>query len=195
MKTFKQTIEKPRLEIRPDELAENPRHFSNLGYFLTKDSKHISPDEWQAPQIQEIMVETAKRVENQEEHIEQMAKQIREETDEEVVAIYPIAKYEHSGVTYKLGNFSGFDHSQNGFYIITEQSRKKITEKDFEQTIKAELEEYNKWANRETWEFVLYDENGRFEDQKGGYYYYEDIRADLPEEWKNERLEDYISLD
>lgn len=44
MKTYKETIEKPRLVIKYDEYSESPREWSNLGYFITVDRNYNSPD-------------------------------------------------------------------------------------------------------------------------------------------------------
>jgi len=194
MKTYTKTIEKTgnRLEITHDESPDSPREWSNLGYFIAIDSNYQSPDENET--LYEIIKETGQLAESQEKHIEEIKKQYEEETDEKVLAIYPVVKYEHSGVNYSLGTKHGFDYSNNGFYIITDKTQKETgtEEKDWEKVIEIELELYNKWANGEVYGFILFDENGEDLDSCGGFYNIEDIREHLSDEWKNEDLDEYI---
>lgn len=197
MKTFKKTItvEEPRLKIYPCEITSNPRNLEdNLGYFLTKDRNLISPDEEKAPTLQEIMEDTGDEADNQADHIKRMKKRINKETEEEVVVIYPMTKYEHSGVKYMAGNYFGFDHSNNGFYIITDKTQKEAgIEKDFfKKAIEQEIEIYNYWVNGDVWGFELYDEKGNLvEEEKGGIYGLESVKEFLPEEWQGD-LNEYI---
>lgn len=186
--------EEPRLTIRHDEFSISPRKWSNLGYFLTKDRNYYSPDAVLAPKIQAIMEETGEEAENQKDHIAAMTRRINKETDEKVKAIYPIVKYEHGGVSYSLGTIHGFDYSNNGFYIITDKSQKELgtDAEDFKTVIKGELEAYNQYANGEVYAFVLYDENGNVVDSCGGFYSLEDIKEELPEEWRGENMADYL---
>jgi len=192
MKTYKKTVEEPLLEIKYDEGGESPREWSNLGYFITVDSDYISPDK--NDELQRIIKETGEEANSQEEHIEMITERYQEETGYHIEAIYPITKYEHSGVSYSLGAKHGFDYSNNGFYIVTTESQKEVgtKEKDFEKVIKEELEVYNKWCNGEIYRFVLYDSKGEWIDSCGGFFDIEDIREHLPEEWKDEDLSEYL---
>jgi len=194
MKIYKETVEKPRLIIKYDECPESPREWSTLGYFLTSDRNYYSPDGKRNPEIQNIMEETGNEANNLENHIELMKKRIEEEIGEKVLAIYPIVKYEHSGISYSLGYQKGFDYSNNGFYIITDKSQKEtgIEKDNFEKSIENELKNYNKYANGEIYRFTLLDENGEIEDSCCGFYEIEDIRDNLPEEWKDEDLNQYL---
>jgi hypothetical protein len=194
MKTYKKTIDKPRLEIRPDEFMENPRKTNEgtVGYFITVDRSYLSPDEDE--QLEEIVRETGQVADSQADHIERIIKEIEEYREEKVLEVYPITKYEHSGVVYKLGSFSGFDYSNNGFYIITDKTQKRagVKKKDFEKAIEDELEDYNKWINGEYLEYVLYDKNGEVEDSCVGVEDLERVRELLPKEFQNEDLEEYL---
>lgn len=195
MKTFKKTIKEPRLKIFYDSDIESPRDWgSTLGYFLTKDSKYSSPDGERAPFIQRVIEEEGELADNQEDHIKRIKKRIEEEGGEKVIAIYPITKYEHSGVSYSLGSNYGFDYSNNGFYIITDISLDEVgaDKKDFKTIIKAELEEYNRWANGEVYGFTLYNDKGKSEGGCYGFYSLDDIKSELGEEWKDENMEDYL---
>ena len=193
MKNYtKKVIEtKPRLVIQHDEFCESPRHDSNLGYFITQDSKHYSPDEH--GEIQAIMRETGEYASSQKEHIAEIKKLVSKCVST-VLEIYPITKYEHGGVKYSLGTAHGFDNSNNGFYIITEKSQKEtgVLKKDFESCIENELELYNNWVNGEVYCFILYDKDGEVEDSCGGFYELEAIQQNLPKEWEKEDMSEYL---
>jgi len=194
MKTYTKTsiTTEPRLVIEHDEHTSSPREWSNLGYFITVDRRVYSPD--RNPELENIVRETGEQATSQAEHIDEIERRINEETTETVLAIYPITKYEHSGVSYSLGTAHGFDYSNNGFYIVTDKTAKEIgaKKKDYEKIIKSELEVYNKYANGECYQFCLYNEQGELEDSCGGFYDIEDIRSHLPKEWKDEDLTEYI---
>ena len=192
MKTFKETIKKNRLVISYDNNSESPREWSNLGYFITVDRNYNSPDKNET--LERIIKETGEVADNSEDHIKRIKKEIKKEIGENVLAIYPITKYEHSGVSYSLGIGNGFDSSNSGFYIVTDKTSKEIgaIKKDFEKLISQELSLYNRWVNGENLEFILYDKNGEVEDSSCGFYEIEDIREHLPKEWENENLENYL---
>ena len=193
LKTYTKTVEetKPMLVIEYDEGAFSPRGDSNLGYFITQDRKYHSPDKEET--LQSIIKETGDIANNQNEHIKLIKKQAKE-NNYNILAVYPVVKYEHSNISYSLGTMHGFDCSNNGFYIITKESAKGIgiTKKDFKKVISQELETYTKYANGEVYGFTLYDKNGEFVDSCWGFYNIDDIKEHLPEEWKNEDLTNYL---
>ena len=202
MHTYKKEIEQQRLVIGYDESSESPREWGNLGYFITIDRNYNSPDD--NNDFMEIIKETGDEANSQAEHMKMIKKEIRSRLDEEVLAIYPVVKYEHGGVVYKLGTIHGFDYSNNGFYIVTDKTVKeygtdntnKNTAKQakvFERIIKGELDIYNHYINGEVYGFTLYDEQGEVSDSCWGFYDIEDIREHLPKEWKDEDLTDYIN--
>lgn len=198
MKTYTKTsiTTEPRLVIEHDEYTSSPREWSNLGYFITVDSRYNSPD--RNTELEKIVAETGGNAKDQAEHIKMIKNDIEEMTEEKVLAIYPITKYEHSGVSYSLGTAHGFDYSNNGFYIITDKTNKEYGIKGknrnnrFETIIRAELETYNKYANGECYQFCLYNEQGEVEDSCGGFYDIDDIKDYLPKEWEKEDLSNYI---
>lgn len=194
MKTIKQTITKeiPKLEISYDNDTESPRSWSNLGWFITVDRNYHSPDKNEM--IENVVKRTGEEATSQAEHMKLIKEELESESNIKVLAIYPIVKYEHSGVSYSLGTVHNFDYSNNGFYIITDKTAKELgtDKKDFEKVIKQELEVFNKWINGEVYSFCLYDDNGEVADSCGGFYDIEDIREYLPEEWSKEDLSEYI---
>jgi len=196
MKTYQQTTRttEPRLVIEYDENTESPREWSNLGYFITVDRNYNSPD--QNKTLENIVAETGEEATSREEHMTMIKKRIKDETGETVEAIYPVCKYEHSGVVYRLGVASGFDYSNNGFYIVTDKTRNEIgvkkDKKAIEKFIEAELKTYTQWANGEVYQFALYNEAGEMEDSCGGFYDLESIKEALPEEWQAEDMDEYV---
>lgn len=192
MQTYTTTIQKPRLVIRYDDDAQSPREWDNLGYFITVDSRHHSPD--RNEDMLSIVRDTGETASSCDDHMRLIKRECTARLGEKVVAIYPVTKYEHSAVTYSLGSKHGFDHSNNGFYIVTDKTQKVCgtDKKRFEECIKGELETYNQWINGEVFRFTLYDENGELEDSCSGFYDMEDIRAYLPDMYKKENLSDYL---
>ena len=192
MKSYKKTIEKTCLEIQYDEDCESPREWSNLGYFITVDDGFRSPD--MNTELENWIKETGQEADSQEEHIECIKDWFKMNSEEIVIAIYPITKYEHGGISYSLGTGHGFDNSNNGFYIITTETQKEMgtKKKDFERVIQSELDLYNKWCNGEVYGYTLYDDKGGIEDSCWGFYDLEHIREELPEEYKDEDLSDYL---
>ena len=194
MKTYTKTETKnyPKLEIKYDDCPDSPRTWSNLGYFLTLDSNYNSPDT--VTEYLDIITETGDIAESQEQHMELIKREVEKELDEKVIAIYPVVKYEHGGIVYSLGNKTGFDYSNNGFYIITDKTAKElgVAKKDFDKVIENELKTYNQYANGEVYRFVLYDDNGEVEDSCGGFYGIEDMKDHLTKEWQDEVLDEYF---
>jgi len=202
MKTYKKTIEKTCLDIQYDGDCESPRSWSNLGYFIIVDRNYNNPDKNE--ELREIIRKTGEEATSKEEHIRMIKEDYEwENSENKVIAIYPIVKYEHEGVAYSLGSMNGFDYSNNGFYIVTKENlidygvpNNEEDLKNFfcEDIIKQELELYNSWLNGKVYSFMLYDNKGKVVDSCGGFYNIEDIREHLPEEWSKEDLQDYFKL-
>lgn len=207
MKTYLKTIRVPRLVIEHEEGTDNPRFDSNIGYFFTKERNRISPD-GDTHALYQIMMETQEEANDTTHHIELMRarahKEFKESApkggnshDEElhIIEIHPVYRYEHGNVVYKRGTAQGFDYANCGFYIVTAQSisGETHTAESIAKAIDAELEVYTKWCNGEVYRFTLYGENGEQEDACGGFYDIEDIRESLPEDFKDEKLEEYLA--
>lgn len=126
VKTYTKTriTDEPRLVIRHDTDGMSPREDSNLGYFITNDRNYHSPD--RNERLERIVATTGDEADNRDHHMELITKAIETETDEKVLAIYPIVKYEHGGVSYRRGTAHGFDYSNNGFYIITDKTQSEV---------------------------------------------------------------------
>jgi hypothetical protein len=194
MKTYTKTsiTTEPRLVVYIDDMTESPRSWTNLGWFITVDSRYQSPDKNEV--LENIVKETGQLATSQEEHIKMIKKEFESDTNAKVVAIYPVMKYEHGYIAYNLGTAHGFDYSNNGFYIITEKTQKEVgtAKKDFIEVIEGELKVYNQFVNGEVYGFRLYDEQGELIDSCGGFYDIDDIKEYLPREWKDEDINQYI---
>jgi hypothetical protein len=194
MKTFTKTTvtEEPRLQIRYDCDPESPREWSNLGYFITKDRDYHSPDKDET--LERIIAETGDEAESLEKHMELITNAIKNQMDDEVLAIYPVVKYEHGGIAYSLGAKHGFDYSNNGFYIVTKKSQKETgsAKRFFRKIIEEEIAEYNKYANGEVYYFNYLDREGTVIDSVGGIYDIDDIKTYLPKSWSKEDMSDYL---
>lgn len=192
MKTYKTVVNKPMLEIYHDNDSESPRQWTNLGYFITVDKNQNSPDK--EPILESIVKWTGEEADSLKNHIKAIEKEANAVfVDEKVIAIYPIVKYEHSNIYYSLGKKHGFDYSNNGFYIITDKTQKIVgTPKGkFEKVIQQELKEYNQWINGEVYGYIFYNESGE-SDNYSGFYSLDDIKSELPKEWEEEDLEQYL---
>lgn len=116
--------------------------------------------------------------------------------DLHILEIHPIYRYEHGNVVYKRGNANGFDYSNCGFYIVTANSIAGTiqTPESIAKFIDAELEIYSKWCNGEVYQFELYDDAGKLIEAMGGFYDLDEIRDELPEDYKDEDLEQYLQI-
>jgi hypothetical protein len=189
------------LEIGYDLMGDNPRNWDNLGWFITCESDYISPDEY--PELRDWIKKTGDEASDVKEHIEKI-KEFFNETDEEVLAIYPITRFEHGVVKYFLGTSNGFDYSNCGFYIITSDTikayglSKKELKGNTEKIIEGELKMYNHYVNGEVYFFKLYDENGEVIESGGDIFgdlddVFEEIKGYLGKEWENEDMNDYFN--
>lgn len=186
------TITEPRLIIRYEICPDSPREWSNLGYFISVDRRYKSPDNNE--QLIKIVGETGEDAEDLENHKKLITERIEKEMGEKVLAIFPVCKYEHGGISYAIGTIFGFDYSNNGFYIITDKTQKEVgaEEKDFEKIAENEIATYNQYVNGEIYCFVLYNEKGEEDVVLSGIYDIEDIREYLDDSWKDEDLNDYL---
>ena len=190
MKTYKEIIEQPKLVISYDYDSDTPRNWSNLSILIIRDNKG-DDNSYLTSELERTQYE----VNNAEEHKQLMIEVIEDHFGSKVVYSDFISKYEHSGVSYFIGQSSGWDYSNIGFVFVTEGSLKEIgcAEEDIEEIVKCEIETFSQWANGEIYHFTLYDDEGNEEDSLGGIYGLEEIKEYLPEEWQEEDLSEYIN--
>lgn len=114
------------------------------------------------------------------------------------IVAFPILSYEHSGISYYIGNsIDRWDGSVVGFAweykekLYKEYRCKRITKtirEKLEKIVKGELATYTQYCNGEVYDYVLYDCNGIEIDSCCGFY------ADTDEELLSLILE-YIPSD
>jgi hypothetical protein len=195
MKTYNKTTttQENRIVIQYDTFADNPRRDNtNLGYFITVDRDYHSPDKHD--ELENLVKQSGIVAESQNEHIKLITKEFNENNAEQIIAVYPVTKYEHGNVVYTLGTKHGFDNSNNGFYIVTDSTANELGTKpaEFESVIKEELAQYTKYANGEVYRVDVYDEDGELQDCCSGFYDIEDIRSGLPADLQDEDLTKYV---
>ncbi len=103
---------------------------------------------------------------------------------ENVVEMFSLYLYDHSGLALKIGSFSGllpqghaeFDSGQVGFIYVTKERLKELgaKKKDIEKCLQEEIEQYNGYINGECYSLIteFYDNKKRPIDFEncGDYY-------------------------
>ena len=69
-----------------------------------------------------------------------------------------------------------------------------MTKKNISDVINQELKEYNAYINGNVYCYVLRNEKGEEVDSCCGYIDIDNIKQDLPKEYKNEDMEEYYSM-
>lgn len=187
MKTYNKTTVKPKLVISYDYDSDNPRSWYNLSILVIRGNGNTY--------LTSELERTQYEVSNGEEHKQLMVEVVEDYFESKVVYSDFVSKYEHSGVSYFIGQSSGWDYSNIGFVFVTEESLEECgcAEEDIEEIVKGEIETFSRWANGEVLQYILYDDEGNVEDSCGGFYDLEEIRENLPEEWQEEDLTKYIN--
>ena len=206
MLTYKATIEKPRLIIHPSDGC-NPRENDNLGAIVTSHRRYVLGDKqlgyvpgatsWREAMAYYFAEDAGVNPDKYKEKIDKIWKWI----DNNVIWL-PVYMYDHSGITLNTTGFScGWDSGQLGFIYTTKEKAKKwfnvrrITNKikeKVEQLLESEIEQYDKYLNGDYYKYILFDENGIIMDAGDCYPDLEAIKEELPEEFKNEDLNQYL---
>lgn len=192
MKTYTETIEKPKLVIDYDYDVDSPRNWSNLSILIIRNGLGDN-DEY----LNRELENSQHKVGCAEDHLELMKEIVEEHLGSKVIYADFISKYEHSGVRYFVGQSSGWDYANIGFVFVTEDSLEEIgcSKEDIEKIVEAEIETFSQWTNGEVYYFTLYDDEGNEEYSLGGLYSLEEIKEYLPGEWQEEDLTKYINYD
>lgn len=186
--TTTKTITVPKLQIRYENYTESPRlDDGNIGHIIMNkpirdiDKKVFDIDKYNKDRSQIIKVyfiDYRNYSGNSEYYLgkditQEYLKSLEDDEDEELI---------------------DFDL----VYIITEKTlSESITtlsnNKELEKSIKAELKIFQTWCNGEVLEYILLDDDGEVEDGCCGFYDIEDIRESLPQEFKNQNLNNYLT--
>lgn len=175
-------IEDEILEVFPDESADSPREWDNLGKIEMYHSRYNFPHEGGFKDDQEGL------------------EALLESKD---VALYlPIYMYEHSGITIKTSSFHDrWDSGQIGWIYATKEDVRKnwnvkhITKKvlqKVEACLEGEIDTYDKYLRGEILGFTLSkisvcdhgDEHKDHEDSCWGFYELDEILDNVDEKWK-----------
>lgn len=166
------------IHIEYDTDAPSPRNNDcNIGYFIMQSTRHLSPDTDDT--LQSMMRETWDQSDNATEHLKLMTSSLIENWYN-ILAIYPITKYEHSSIKYNIIRDTArymkwFDICICGFYIVTDESIVNVgidptNKQALENCIQWELDEYNSWTNGEVYRHFIYWPDGNSLDSCGWYY-------------------------
>lgn len=187
--TTTKTITVPKLQIRYENDTESPRiDGGNIGHIILNKS-----------------------IRNINEKIFDIDKYYKDNS--QIIKVYSIDYRNYSGdSSYYLSKditqeyLKSLDDDEedeiidsNLVYIITEKTlNESITtlsnNKELEESIKAELKMFQIWCNGQVLGYTLLDDDGEVKDACCGFYDIEDIREELPEEFKNQNLNDYLTF-
>ena len=170
-----------------DDCDWSPREWGGLSTFYTWDSGYYSPDkhnfnsglEFLGTIIGEELIEKIHdKYDNNSDFFEDITKRL----DKLGYILYPVSKYEHSGVQYFLGVSSGWDTGTVGV-IFAEKKKicewfnvKKVTQKvrkNVQEQFENEIDLYNKYVNGEVYYVSIENFKGENCDCLSGVY--EDI--------------------
>jgi hypothetical protein len=166
------------IEIIHSDTDVSPREWCNIGYALTAERRYYSPDKNDV--LMQIMKDTGDYANTAQEHIKGMTKRIKKEKEvsEKVLFIFPITKYEHSGVSYSVGDNRScpFDSGIAGFYFVTQEKwtecmgKTRATYAKAKKIAQDEMRIYTQFCNGDLYGYSIEDENGDFVDSCGGFY-------------------------
>jgi len=157
------------LAICKDMNAEDPRAWDNLGRMVCFHTKYELGDTDHGFNKNDFS------------DWEELRQAIIERDDP--VVIYPLYLFDHSGITIKIGPFSGpdayWDSGQVGYIYTTKEDIrniygiKRVTQKYIklaEQALQEEVELYDKFLRGEVYGYILEDEKGNEIDSCWGFY-------------------------
>jgi hypothetical protein len=222
MSDYHETIEYKGFDIRlyPDENAQNPRDWDNIGTMVCFHREYTLGDEDHG--LTKDMFGSWQDL---------RAHLIKEE---KAVIILPLYLYDHSGLRMKVGSFAGllpqghaeFDSGQVGFIYITRKTIKKemarprrmkkgqinpdlqeikhVSKKDRERIItslKGEVNTYDKYLSGDVWGYVVEDPEGYIgEESCWGYFGFSEVEeeakhiVDWMEKERNKLMQDAFEL-
>lgn len=172
-----------------DEWFESPRDdWESLGTFYTWEDGYYSPDRHNYSDVLEFLGEflgetLVEKIHNKYTDTQSFMDDITKRMDKLGYILYPVSKYEHSGVQYFLGVSSGWDTGTIGV-IFAEKKKicswfnvKKVTQKvrqNVIQNFESELEIYTDYANGTGMDYVEIEKfSGEHIEGCSGYYKYD----------------------
>lgn len=180
-----------RLKIFLDEDAPNPREEKRtLGYLVLFDDCLV-----EEPTIFETVEVT--HYHNSHLRIYEIAEKIAEKLTEQgydVMDVFPVVRIPDIFTRYLVPIDRYTEADAIGYYVVTEQSAKAYGYDGrflMEDIVNAELNEYAAYVNRELFGYELY-KGDKLIKRESGFVSTEQIRKQLPEEYQEEELRNYI---
>lgn len=133
------------VEVNYDECAECPRDWDNAFKIITKNGCKYIRSECDEGLTWYNREEDREKLENTYKHV------------------YPISVYDHSGVSFSLGEASGWDCGQIGWMVSDEELNNP------QAVAEEELETYNMWCNGEVIQLTLYEDGEELDSISGIY--------------------------
>jgi len=183
------------INIKYDEIAENPRNWDNLGNMLCWHKRYSLGDENLKDDFSymaECKLENLPKYCNSWEEIKNILKK-----EFKAFIIMPLYLYDHSGIsmrTYRHGIHSSWDCGSVGFIYITkekiykEYNVKRITKKlkeQIENYLINEVEIYSNWLEGNIYFYNIENKNGEYINSCGGFYGYDFEENGLLDEAKS----------
>lgn len=168
-----------RLEIYREQEPMNPREWDNRGIMKCAHKRYNLGDE----QIESSQFKGWDEIE----------KYLYNE--EEAIVVLPLYLYDHSGITISTTPFHcPWDSGQVGFIYTNKDQIKKMgcehkTKEEIIQTLKNEVDTYDKYLTGDVWRYHLRDNNNDEEDSCGGFFSINDILTETGMEDAEEVVE------
>ena len=196
MKNYVNEAEKLFVQVESDDLAENPREWSNLWTILTWTNRYQSIDSNQFRDLEEFLLDnlTEKQLRNLYKgnpSTKEFFERIQKRFYDLGYLVEPISKFEHGQVVFSAGVSQGWDSGVVGLAMVNIDDIKK----EFEATVLSkglkekiygilddELNTYNSWANGYVYTVSLMDFEGNVVDSLGGMIGY-DTEKDMIQEY------------
>ena len=193
--------------IDEDEWYESPREWENLGTLYTWEDGYFSPDrqnfsdglEFLGSIIGEELIE---KIYNQYNDTGSLMDDITKRLDKLGYILYPVSKYEHSGVIYSIGVSGGWHSGDTIVGVIFAEKKKicnyfnvkKVTQKVRKNVLEQfenEIELYNRYVNGDVYYISIENFKGETCDSLSGIY--EDIyNTETMYNFVNENLDEFI---
>lgn len=165
-----------------DGEVESPREYDNDSKFITFSSNGYSPDENPFNTWDDMLKHFGvKWNEHEQRDMYSELAQLEEKALAKGIVLLPVWKYDHGTVVYGASErcpFPDFGYDSGLSGVIYEKRDRRNVEQ-VKNSLKEEVELYNKWNNGEIYRFTTYDREGSECDSYGGYYDVEDMRSDM----------------
>ena len=191
--------------VEQDDCDWSPREWGGLSTFYTWERDLYSPDKHNYSDVLEFLGELlgetlVDKIYNKYNDTGSFMDDITKRLDKLGYILYPVSKYEHSGVIYSIGVSSGWDSGVVGVifaekkkiynYFNVKKLNKDIREKVLSQ-FENEIYLYNRYVNGDVYYISIENFKGEICDNLSGIY--EDIyNTEAMYNFVNENLDEFI---